>query len=154
MNLTEEIKQLATQSLADQSQFIVDVVASPQKGTGKVLVVIDGDNGVTIDDCTEVSRRLSKLLDEAGWMEDRYLLEVSTPGIDRPLKLVRQYRKNVGRKLKVKLSDRIEEGSLQQVNEDSIVLMQTLGKGKNSEQKMVEISFSDIEKAFVLISFN
>lgn len=153
MDLVEEIKRIALASLTDKSQFIVDVVISARKGPKKVLVLLDGDQGVTIDDCANLSRELSKTLDELKELEDSYMLEVSTPGLDQPLVLHRQYKKNIGRGLKVKLQDEILEGNLTEVFEQKIVLTQQHGSGKKEEMKTVEIPFSEIEKAFVLVSF-
>lgn len=150
MEFAEEIKQLANQALVNESQFIVDVVISSKRGPKKILVIVDGDEGVTIDDCADISTALSKSLDDAGFFDDHYLLEVSTPGLDQPLKLKRQYKKNIGRNLKVKLRDKTIEGSLSGVTENSIGLTQKFGK---KEASLIEIPFEEIEKAFVLVSF-
>jgi ribosome maturation factor RimP len=153
MDQAEEIRKLAESMLAP-GQFIVDVMVSAKNGPGKVLVLVDGDQGITIDDCAEISRQLSKTLDESSLVSDSYLLEVSTPGVDHPLKLKRQYSKNIGRKLKVKLSDsKVMEGKLTEVNDERIVLAQETGSGKNLEIVTAEVPFSSIEKAFVLVSF-
>ena len=152
MDLTEQIKELAASKLAP-SQFIVDVIVSSKKGPKKVLVIVDGDQGFSIDDCAELSRHLSKTLDDTGLIDDNYLLEVSTPGLDHPLKLKRQYVKNIGRGLKLKLQDKIIEGKLAEVLDDKVVLHQETGAGKKKELKTLDVSFSDIEKAFVLVSF-
>src|SRR6187401_2063258 len=103
MDLVENIKKLPAEKLADSSQFFVDVIASTRKGPQKVLIIVDGDNGVTIDDCASLSREIAKTLDESGWLDESYLLEVSTPGLDQPLIMLRQFKKNIGRGLKVKL---------------------------------------------------
>ena len=104
MELIEKIRDLAQATLNNESLFIVDVIYSLKQGPSKKMVIIvDGDNGVTIDDCTHISREISKVLDDTNLIEDHYLLEVSTPGLDHPLKLKRQYKKNVGRSLKVHL---------------------------------------------------
>jgi ribosome maturation factor RimP len=81
------------------------------------------------------------------------VLEVSTPGVDQPLKLKRQYYKNVGRRLKVKVHENITEGKLKEVSEDQIVLVQETGTGKKRELKEIAIPFSEIDKAFVQVSF-
>lgn len=117
------------------------------------MVFVDGDRGITIDDCAEISRKLSKALDESPMAMDNYLLEVSTPGVDHPLRLKRQYTKNLGRKLKIKVQDKIVEGRLVEVNEENIVISQETGMGKTKETVTLNIPFSDIEKAFVLVSF-
>lgn len=153
MDVVEEIKKIAAAKLTDESQFIVDIIISSKRGPKKVLVLIDGDNGITIDDCADLSRELSKTLDEVAWMDDSYLLEVSTPGLDQPLLLLRQFKKNIGRGLKVKLPDKIQEGTLTEVSEEKIVLSQETGSGKKKESQIIDIPFSTIEKAFVLVSF-
>lgn len=150
----EEIRRIAEANLANDRQFLVDVVISARKGPKKVLVVVDGDEGVSIDDCAWISRQIAKMLDESVLLgEDSYLLEVSTPGLDQPLKLRRQYRKNIGRRLKVKLPDRTEEGKLEAVTDEIVTLVQETGSGKKKETKSIQINFSEIEKAFVLVSF-
>jgi len=153
MDLVEKIKKLAAEKLADSSQFIVDVIASTRKGPQKVLIIVDGDNGVTIDDCANLSREIAKNLDESGWLDESYLLEVSTPGLDQPLMMLRQFKKNVGRGLKVKLQTENVEGKLSEVTDEKITLTQEIGTGKKKETKIVDIPFSAIEKAFVLVSF-
>jgi len=153
MDLREEIKKLAEATLANPSQFVVDVIASSRKGPKKILVVIDGDQGVTIDDCANLSRELSKAIDEMALPDEQLTLEVSTPGVDQPLQLLRQYTKNIGRSVKVKLHEKTEEGKLTAVTDEKIVLTQQTGSGKKKEERTLEIQFSEIEKAFVLVSF-
>jgi len=156
MELIEKIRDLAQATLNNESLFIVDVIYSLKQGPSKKMVVIvDGDHGVTIDDCTHISRELSKVLDDTNLIEDHYLLEVSTPGLDHPLKLKRQYKKNVGRSLKVHLKDKsIIQGKLVAADEDKITLDQEIKEGKKkTEIKTGEFSYLDIEKAFVLVSF-
>jgi ribosome maturation factor RimP len=153
MDLVEEIRDLATLNLSSD-KFVVEVLISGKKIPKRVLIIIDGDHGITIDDCAGLSRKLSKELDQRAFFgEENYMLEVSTPGLDHPLKLKRQYYKNIGRGLKVKFQDTITEGKLTQVTEDKIILAQELGAGKKKEIKNMEIPFSEIEKAFVLVSF-
>jgi ribosome maturation factor RimP len=118
------------------------------------MVIIDGDLGITIDDCADLSRVLSKEFDERAFFGDEnYLLEVSTPGLDHPLKLKRQYVKNIGRSLRVKRQEAVIEGKLKEVTEDKLVLTQETGTGKKKEEVITEVPFSEIDKAFVLASF-
>ena len=151
MALEDDIRK-RTASLLTAGQFLVDVNVSARQGPRKILVVIDADQGVGIDDCALVSKMLSKVIDEEGLIDDNYTLEVSTPGIDQPLKLKRQYYKNVGRKMKIRLQDKTVEGTLAGVTDDSIDVIEEKGTGRN-EQSTVHIPFSSIEKAFVLVSF-
>lgn len=153
MDLVAEIRQLVEQNLSED-KFLVDVVIAGKKTPKRVLVFIDGDNGVTIEDCADLSRILSKEFDERNYFGDEnYLLEVSTPGLDHPLKLKRQYYKNAGRTLKVVTKDATQQGKLQVVTDDKIVLVQEKGNGKKKEIREIEIPFSEIDKAFVLVSF-
>jgi ribosome maturation factor RimP len=151
MELKEKIKDLAEKSLVNPGQFLVDVVVSKHK-PWKFTVIVDGDQGITIDDCAAVSRELNGLLESE--VPDPYTLEVTTPGLDHPLKLKRQYQKNVGRGVKVVKKDRsIVTGSLKQSEEDKIVIETETGQGKKAELKFIEIPFTEIEKAFVTVSF-
>jgi ribosome maturation factor RimP len=150
----EEIRQLAESSLEDETQFIVDVKLTAGRGaTPRLLVVVDGDNGVSIDSCASISRKLSKALDDAGMLDEQYVLEVSSPGLDQPLRGERQYRKNVGRRLRVTTEGRTEEGLLERVTSEGILLSGSTGKGKKAETWSREIPFSAIRKAIVLVSF-
>ena len=153
MELTEEIKKLAETHLKDASHFVVDVIVSLRNNPKKLLVILDGDKGITIDDCAEVSRDLSNALDETNLVDGAFILEVSTPGLDQPLKNKRQYVKNVGRNVKVKTKVNTVEGKLSNVTENTIEVIQTIGTGKKKEEKAHEVAFEDIEKTFVLVSF-
>lgn len=154
MDIAAEIKKIGEAKLTDPAHFVVDVVVSARKGPKKVLIIVDGDNGISIDDCANLSREVSKTLDETAVLgEESYLLEVSTPGLDYPLQLKRQYKKNIGRKVRVKLSDKTVEGKLEAVNEEFISLQEEVGTGKKKEIKTVDIPFSLIEKTLVLVSF-
>ena len=153
MDLAAQIKQLAESKLVNPSLFVVDVVLTTRQGPGKVMIFIDGDQGVSIDDCADLSREMGKELDENGWIESNYTLEVSTAGIDQPLKLVRQYKKNVGRKVKVKLKEKTVEGRLTDANDEKITLTEEIGSGKKKEERIHEIALIDIEKTLVMVSF-
>ncbi len=154
MGLEEEIKRMAGESLAGDHQFLVDVNMSARKGPKKVLVIVDGDSGVSIDDCATISRSLGQKLEDSGILgEENYMLEVSTPGLDQPLRLRRQYVKNIGRRLKVTSAGAVIEGKLEQVGESGITLLTETGTGKKKETKSRDIAFDAIDRAFVLVSF-
>ena len=153
MEIREEIRKIAESKLTDPGHFVVDVVAS-LRGKHKVLVFVDGDQGITIDDCANLSRAMSEELDKLPGLNESYVLEVSTPGVDHPLKFIRQYAKHIGRTLKVTMRDQSTlEGKLAGVSNESITLEQTTGAGKKKEITTIEVQFSDIEKSFVLVSF-
>ncbi|HEX8038168.1 MAG TPA: hypothetical protein VF490_03420, partial [Chryseosolibacter sp.] len=148
MDLVEEIRNVVARNLSPD-KFLVEVLVSGKKVPRRVLVIIDGDQGITIDDCAELSRVLSKEFEDRHFLGDEnYILEVSTPGLDQPLKLKRQFEKNIGRGLKVRLHDAQEEGKLKEVDQEHIVLVQEVGAGKKKGTKEIRIPFSEIEKAF------
>jgi ribosome maturation factor RimP len=153
MEIIEEIRRIIASKLTDPSQFLVEIIVKGFKGPQKVLVIIDGDKGVTIDDCANLSRELSKAFDDIRLFEERYTLEVSTPGLDQPLKLKRQYIKNIGRRIRVHTQQHSVEGKLVEVSDEKIKIEQELGEGKQKEIRMTDISFSEIDKTFVLVSF-
>jgi ribosome maturation factor RimP len=151
MDVAGKIKEFAESALQEQGHFIVDVLYFERQRPSKVMVIVDGDNGVTIDACADLSRRLAALLDEQNVLEHAYVLEVTTPGVDQPLKLKRQYFKNAGRQFKVHLKDKsIVQGKLEEVSDDKLTIRQAVDK---KETKVTEVPFEQIEKAFVMVSF-
>ena len=153
MDLSAEIAEMTASLLKDPSHFLVDVVISGNRVQRKVIVIIDGDKGITIEDCANVSRGLSAMMDEKNLIEENYTLEVTTPGVDSALKLKRQYKKNVGRGFKVTLDDKsIVKGKLVATGESSIQI-EVEEKGKKKELKTIDIPFDKIDKALVQISF-
>src|SRR5690349_10080807 len=144
MEAIEEIRKIAEGKLKNSSQYIVDVTVSSKRKPQKVTVVVDGDAGISIDDCADISREVSKVLDESNMLTDSYVLEVTTPGLDQPLKLHRQYKKNIGRKLRIKVSDKVVEGKLVAVNDDGVTIES--GDGKKIEKSVVELKFSEVDK--------
>lgn len=152
MEIRAKLADLA-ESCLQPGQFLVDVIAS-SKNLSKITVVVDGDKGVTIDDCGEISRLLSEKLDEMDFGTGRYVLEVTTPGLDQPLKLKRQYTRNVGRSLKVRRRDQSQiTGKLSRADEGGIVLLQEIQEGKTRREQEVPVRYEDIDKAFVIVSF-
>lgn len=139
-----------------QDCFLVEIQFSPAR---KLDVFIDSDSGITFEKCQRISRYLEHHIDEAGWLGEDYTLEVSSPGVSRPLKFIRQYHKNIGRKLEVFTGEEIPEtGILREVNEESISLEQiiTVKEGKKNVKQTIltMIPFETIKKAIVKVSFN
>lgn len=123
--------------------FLVDVKSLPHS---KLEVYIDADDQLTIEMCKKTSRYLEKIIEENAWMPDKYKLDVSSPGLDNPLKLKRQYVKNIGRKAGIKLSeDRYVEGVLERIEDEMIVI-----KHKEEERS---IAWNEIIETKILVSF-
>ena len=122
---------------------------------GKLMILVDGDNGIGIDDCVAISRHVGFHLEEENVIETAYNLEVSSPGIDMPLTSIRQYVKNIGRTLAIKMADGTKrEGKLSGIAEDAIVIEEKIKeKGKKAETVESVIPISKITETKVLISF-
>lgn len=155
MELKQQIEDLVNAQVEGSPYFLVNVVIAGVKSVPKITVWVDGDEGVKIDTCAEISRNLGKQLEERELIPTAYTLEVSSPGIDQPLKLFRQYKQHIGRNLKVTLKDgTAKTGKLTQVQQDSILLTEEKKtKKKNETETPAEIKLADIDKTFVLVSF-
>ncbi|WP_293894886.1 ribosome assembly cofactor RimP [Flavobacterium sp.] len=155
MAFRDKILELLEEGLKEKpSLFLVDLTVTE---TLKVIVTLDGDNGVNLQDCIDISRVIDSNLDRE---EQDYALEVASAGVSTPLKLVRQYRKNIGRTLKVKTATETIEAKLENVTDDNITLTWTarepkkIGKGKETVEHKREVPYSDIKEAIVTIIFN
>lgn len=153
MNIEKRVIELVEEKIADRPDlFLVDV---QMHASGILSILVDGDQGIAISDCVAISRHVGFHLEEENVIELAYKLEVSSPGLDTPLKSLRQYHKNVDRSLKVKLKDgSIREGKLIAVD-DSGISLQESKKEKGKKIVLVEsfISFDEITESIVLVSF-
>lgn len=147
MTIADKIKSFVEEFI-NEDLFVVDVLLKGKKIGQKLIVLIDGDDGVPIDRCVAVSRFLSARLDELNIMEGSYQLEVSSPGLDHPIKLKRQFIKNQGRTIKVATESKEVTGKLIKVS-DSL----TLEVQEKKDMNKIEIPFNQIIKANVLVSF-
>lgn len=144
----------ATESLLEKEFFVVDVIIKELKEKLKVSVLLDGDKGVNIEVCAKTSRALGNIIEEQNWIESKYVLEVSSPGAENPLKMLRQLPQHIGRTLQITTKDNQNyEGTLKSVENDTITLQQTTGKGKKAQNVLHQIVWSDIASAKVVISF-
>ncbi|WP_130733545.1 ribosome assembly cofactor RimP [Flavobacterium sp. J27] len=155
MTFKEEVNRLLEGVLQERSSlFLIDLKVDDSY---KINIVLDGDNGVTLQDCVDVSRAIDANLD--GEKYD-FSLEVASAGLSSPLKLVRQYKKNIGRNLKVKTTSAQEiEALLTEANDERITLKwkarepKKIGKGKETVEKTVNLLYSEIKEATVIVLF-
>ncbi|MFY7651941.1 MAG: ribosome maturation factor [Chitinophagaceae bacterium] len=149
----EKLTPLINEVLADTPQFFL--VSLKVKPTHNIKLFIDGDTGLTIENCIAVNRKLYPLIEALGMYEPGdFSLEVSSPGIDEPLRLHRQYLKNIGRSLDIVLLDGTEQkGVLTAVTDEVITLQVTTGKGKKAVTNTLELAFAQIKTATVQIIF-
>jgi len=154
MAFKEQVKQLLEEELNEHSSlFLIDFSISSDN---KITVIIDGDEGVILQDCIDVSRAIENNLDRE--VQD-FSLEVASAGATSPLKLPRQYRKNIGRNLEVTLESEVFEAKLIDADECQISLEwkvrepKKIGKGKETVIKTALLPYDKIKKAQVVISF-
>lgn len=151
----EKVKNLVNDAIEENSDlFLIELKFLSDN---KILVVVDGDNGITLKECVRISRAVEHNLDRE---EEDFSLEVTSPDIAKPLIVNRQYKKNINRTLKIILADNAKvEGVLKDVNEDSIHLEwkarepKPIGKGKITVVKNKTIPFKDILEAKVKLLF-
>jgi ribosome maturation factor RimP len=154
MTFKEKVFSLVADGLIEKpSIFLIDLTISD---AFKISVFLDGDNGVLLQDCIDVSRAIENNLDRE---EQDFSLEVASVGVGSPLKMVRQYKKNIGRTLIVKLATETIEAELVEANDNFIILSwkarepKKLGKGKETVQKREEIPYTEIKEAIVTVTF-
>jgi ribosome maturation factor RimP len=154
MTFKEKVNDLLNEGLAQMpSLFLIDLTITDAY---KIIVTLDGDNGVTLQDCIDVSRVIDNNLDRE---EQDFSLEVASAGATSPLKMPRQFKKNIGRKLKVTTDAEKIEATITEANDEFIVLEwqarepKQIGKGKETVQKRAEIKYADIKEAIVIITF-
>lgn len=138
-----------------QDVFFVDM--NFNEAGKKLEIFLDSDNSLTIGQCAHINRYLQKHIDEAGWLGEKYVLDVSSPGVGKPLKFKRQYIKNIGRKVAMKLLDNSErEGKLLSVDEDTIQIEEMVKADPKKKKKIPQeatINIADIKKIVVKVSF-
>jgi ribosome maturation factor RimP len=134
--------------------FLVDIAINNKK----VEIFLDSDDQVTFAKCRKLSRFIEEILDEKKWLGESYTLEVSSAGVDRPLKFPRQYVKNIGRKIEVKTkAEETYKGILAEANEKQIKVTwsekEKQGKKKVTVEKEINLEIEDIDKAKIKVSF-
>ena len=154
MTFKEKVKQVVEEALLEKpSIFLIDLTITD---SFKIIIGIDGDNGVVLQDCIDVSRTVEGNLDRE---EQDFSSEVASVGVGSPLKLVRQYKKNIGRTLIVKTKEENIEAELVEANDLFIILSwkareaKKVGKGKETVQKELQIPYADIKEAVVTVTF-
>ncbi len=148
------VKDLLEEALLERGDlFLIDFSIS---GENLINIIIDGDNGVKVEDCMYLSRAIEHNLDRE---EQDFSLEVASAGAASPLKLPRQYKKNIGRTLEVRMQTETIEGELTNASEEAIDVEwkarepKPVGKGKVTVQKKRNIAYNDIVEAKVMIKF-
>ena len=150
--LAEVVRDAVGDALASQDVELVDL-SFRKEGFRMVLrLLVDKPGGITIDECTYLNQMIGEILDREDLIHDRYTLEVSSPGLDRPLVTKRDFERNIGRKVKITMDkalidrEKIEEGKLCQVDDENIVIV-----GREGTSKIIPLK--GIKKAILEIEF-
>lgn len=145
--MEERIKEIVDEAIKEYPElFLVAINLKGNVGNQKLLVFVDGDTGVNIDNCGSISRKVGNTIEEEDLIQGKYTLEVSSPGLDFPLLLPRQYPKHIGRTFSiVKRNEEKLEGKLKEVKETGILI--------ETKKEELEVNFDEIDKASVVVSF-
>lgn len=152
MKLAEQLKVYIEEAIADTNLFIVEIKGITVK---RAMILLDGDEGVKIEDCARVSRHINQKMEEDGLSEALISLEVSSPGVDFPLKFERQYPQHIGRTLAIKLVDGKEiEGKLISIDAAVIAVEEKIKeKGKKVSLNNISLALSEIAEAKIKVTF-
>jgi ribosome maturation factor RimP len=162
MSLEDKIAKAIESVLAEQTHlFLVDCVVSGIKNRRKIAIYLDTPTGITIDECGAFSNALGAYLETNEIIDEAYVLEVSSPGMDRPLQVKQQYLRRIGNALKIITTDGKEsEVKLLTVSDDGIEVMPIEKKSKKKndvldapELSPYKISFQEIKKCNLIVSF-
>lgn len=155
-DLKQTVQEIVQKHLPDENHFIVEVLLTEKSGKTHLNILMDADEGVTIQACAKLSRAVSGELEEKELMPEAYVLEVSSPGVDFPLTGIRQYQKNIGRELKVVLTSGEDVlGKLLEVEDTGvkILVQKKKEKGKKATEEEINLPFEEMKKSIVQVSF-
>jgi ribosome maturation factor RimP len=159
MELAEKIQQLVLEKIeADEAYVGCFVLEVALRSGNRLEVILDSDTGITFQMCQVLSRHLEKELDEHGWLGEKYVLEVGSAGITRPLELPRQYIKNIGRFIKLQLKDSSEAiGEITAADDAGVTIsfeqITREGKKKIKEILTPKYPYETIKKAVIQVKF-
>ena len=156
--IEHKIESLLQEKLKEEEFADCFLVENKLHANNKLEVFIDSDSNMTFEKCRKISRFLEQHIEENNWLGEKYTLDVSSPGIDRPLLFLRQYQKNIGRKVEVFLNDGTNKtGSLLKADEEKIYIEEKIRvkEGKKTKIQVVEteLPFTEISKTIVKIAF-
>jgi len=146
-DIIRRTEEILNEILVDEDIFLVEVDYTKENNIYYLKVYLDTVDGITIDQCSDVSRILSNKLDELDYIEDSYFLEVSSPGIDRPFKTNEDFKRNLNKLIEVNLyakknGEKLYVGKLINIEDDSITI-----KIENKENKEIKFKIDEIAKA-------
>ena len=156
MNIDSQIQAIEQKVMAlidpDPENFLVEVKIRPGNN---IKIFVDSDRGMSIDKLAQYNRRLYRQIEESGLFPNNdFSLEISSPGLDEPLKLRRQYLKNIGRYVEILLKNGIKtEGKLMNVTDEEVVIEEEKGNKKKKEIIQHSLSYDDIKTTKIQIKW-
>lgn len=155
MDLGKEISRLAEKFIDNDEIFLVEVDIKGKPGNLKIQVFIDGDQYVNVDECSKISRKISNDLEERDIIEGRYIIEVSSPGVDNPLKLIRQFPKHIGKELEIitKENKKYQGELLEVLGEEIEISIKSSKVKKELGSQSLKLPINEIEKSTVVLRF-
>ena len=150
MNLIDEnIIEIASEIAESDGFFLIDVTFRGTEKNRVIEVFIDGEKNITAEDCAQISRKMNSVIDEKQMIKSNYRLDVSSPGVDRPLRFLKQYKKHLNRQFEItyKVGEKKNhlKGKLVKIEDEMLTFLTS---------KETVINYNDIIKAKVLISFS
>ncbi|WP_134700411.1 ribosome maturation factor RimP [Ammoniphilus sp. YIM 78166] len=149
-NVTAVVEELVTPILAGLSIELVDIEYVKEGSNWFLRVYIDKEGGVDIEDCGAVSEKLSKRLDEVDPIPDAYFLEVSSPGIERPLKKEKDFHWSIGKRVQVKTQEPIEDTK---IFEGTLTVFDNGMLTIEEDEKSYQIPYDKVESARLAFVF-
>jgi ribosome maturation factor RimP len=157
MDALQKINELLLPLLEDGQYFVVESKLSSSKRNPTISIILDSDEGISIDEVAKISRQLGNLLEEQEVMATAYQLEVSSPGVDTPLVSPRQYQRNIGRMIQFTTTDdKLVNAKLLEVHPEHLLVLEEVmrGKIKSVKKENTELALSAVKRAVVQVSFN
>ncbi len=151
MNFFEKkIKDIADGIIEKNGFFLIDIIFRGNENSRVIEIFIDGERNVSAEDCAKINREFNSLIEEQKLMESNYRVDVSSPGIDRPLIYLKQYPKHLNRKFDISYNQNNEakklSGKLIDVSGENLTFL--------SDNRQIIINFNNIKKAKVIASFS
>lgn len=149
--MVDKIREIIGPVLEEEGVELVEIIYRPEAGRQVLRLLVDRNGGIQLSDCVRLNERISQVLDETNLIAERYVLEVDSPGVDRPFKTKRDYERAKGRMIRVTLSEAILDkkeyiGRLEDILQDSIKI--------DTEKKgIIEIPFEKIVRARQEVEF-
>jgi len=149
--MIDKIKEIIEPALKEEGAELVDIIYRPEAGGRVLRFLVDKEGGIELADCARLNEKISQILDEADIIQERYILEVDSPGIDRPFKTKRDFERALGRLVRVTLSERIMDkkeyiARLEEISDAGV----KIGVKKKG---VIEIPFEKIVRAREEIEF-